>query len=133
MKTVTIEETVAKQILAAPKKALKSTYPKSNEGYAVALSTASGKIYPGVSDISDSQTLTMHSEATALERAAIHEIKDIVAITGPNCHACKQLLWESSLNSGIDIQIVTEVEQVIECTPISELMPQPWPDKEGNK
>jgi hypothetical protein len=48
----------------------------------------------------------MHSEATALTNAAIHGEKDIVAITGPNCHICKQLIYESSLNSGIDVLVI---------------------------
>jgi cytidine deaminase len=71
----------------------------------------------------------MHSEATALAHAAIHGEKDIVAITGPNCHICKQLLWESALRSGIDIQVITEEGTETKMTPISQLMPQPWPEE----
>jgi hypothetical protein len=39
----------------------------------------------------------MRSEATALANAAIHGEKDVVAITGPNCHICKQLIDERAL------------------------------------
>lgn len=93
-------------LLMAGDEAVVNTYPKSGEGYAVALMTKTGTIYSGVSYESDTYTLTMHSEATALAHAAIHGEKDVVAITGPNCHICKQLIYESSLRSGIDVVVV---------------------------
>jgi cytidine deaminase len=111
---------------------LQYTYPEPNSGYAVALLTATGSIYEGVSYKSDTYTLTMHSEVTALANAAIHGEKEIVAITGPNCHICKQLIYESSLNSGIDIVVIIEEAGEIKQIPISELMPYPWPEKEKN-
>lgn len=78
--------------------------------------------------MSDTYTLTMHCEATALAHAAIHGEKDIVAITGPNCHMCKQLIYESSLNSGIDVAVIIEEEGDIKQIPISEMMPYAWPE-----
>ncbi len=116
-------------LLSRAKKAFKYTYPEPEKGYSVALLTKSGNVYEGVSYNSDTYTLTMHSEATALANAAIHGEKDIVAITGPNCHICKQLIYESSLNSGIDVTIVIEEASAIQQIPISELMPYPWPEK----
>ena len=109
--------------------AMKNTYPIGNQGYAVALLTKSGNTYTGVSYGSDTQTLTMHSEATALTHAAIHGEKDIVAITGPNCHICKQLIYESSLRSGIETVVIISEDDEIKQIPISELMPYPWPEK----
>ena len=109
-----------------------NTYPEPG-GYAVAVLTSKGNIYEGVAYKSDTQTLTMHSEATGLANAAIHGEKDVVAITGPNCHICKQLIWESALNSGIDIQIVLNEKDTISLVPISQLMPYPWPDEDGKK
>jgi len=94
------------------------------------LMTKSGNIYIGVSYKSDTETLTMHSEATALAHAAIHGEKEIVAITGPNCHICKQLIYESSLCSGIDIVVVIEEDGKIKQIPISKMMPYPWPKKQ---
>lgn len=118
-----------RQLLKQAEKALTNTYPKPNQGYSVALLTKNGNVYEGVSYKSDTYTLTMHSEATALANAAIHGEKDIVAITGPNCHICKQLIYESSLNSGIDTLIIIEDNDGIQQIPISELMPYPWPEK----
>lgn len=107
-----------------------NTYPESGS-YAVAVLTKSGFVYQGVSYRSDTYTLTMHAEATALAHAAIHGEKEIVAITGPNCHACKQLLWEHSLRSGIDIQVIIGNTDDYTLIPISQQMPFPWPDKDG--
>lgn len=127
--TYQLSEEETTELLREAKLAMSNTYPIPNQGYAVALLTKSGKIFRGVSYNSDTYTLTMHSEATALANAAIHGEKEIVAITGPNCHICKQLIYESSLNSGIDIVVVIEEDGQIKQIPISELMPYPWPEK----
>ena len=124
-----LTEEECKKLLEAGDEALKNTYPESGKGYAVALMTKAGNIYTGVSYLSDTETLTMHSEATALAHAAIHGEKDIVAITGPNCHICKQLIYESSLRSGIDVVVVFEKDNQIKQIPISKMMPYPWPEK----
>ncbi len=131
MKSFDIKPSVAKEMLDRASKAMANTYPKPNEGFTVCVLTKDGKMYDGVSYKSDTYTLTMHSEATALANAAIHGDKEIIAITGPNCHICKQLIWESSLQSGIDIQVVMVVDDGIKIVPISEQMPYPWPDKNG--
>ncbi len=117
-----------RNLLDIASKALKYTYPEPNNGYAVAVLTKHGNVYEGISYKSDTYTLTMHSEATALANAAIHGEKEVVAITGPNCHICKQLIYESSLNSGIDITVVIEEGGTVKQVPISELMPYPWPE-----
>jgi cytidine deaminase len=121
------------KLLSEAEDALNYTYPERNKGYSVALMTSKGNIYQGASYGSDTATLTMHSEASALTHAAIHGETDIVAITGPNCHICKQLIWESSLRSGIEVVVVVKDGGKIMQIPISELMPYPWPDKDGNK
>jgi len=110
-------------------KALVNTYPTPNDGFAVALITRNGNIYKGVSYGSDTYTLTMHSETVALANAAVNGEKEIAAITGPNCHICKQLIYESSLRSKIDTMIIIQEEGEIKQIPISELMPCPWPER----
>lgn len=121
----------AREMLNRAEQAKANTYPEPG-GYAVVALTKNGNMYEGIAYKSDTYTLTMHSEATALAHASIHGEKDVIAITGPNCHICKQLIWESSLNSGIDIQIVIDEEGGIKLVPISDLMPYPWPDENGN-
>jgi cytidine deaminase len=118
-----------KKLSSAGDEALKFTYPNSNDGFAVALMTKDGNIYTGASYKSDTATLTMHSEAVALAHAANHGEKDIVAITGPNCHICKQLIYESSLRSGIDTVIVIEEGNQFKQVPISTMMLYAWPER----
>lgn len=114
-------------LLSEAELAMNNTYPSPNSGYAAAVMTDSGKIFSGGSYSSNTETLTMHGEAVALAHAASNGEKNIVAITGPNCHICKQLIYESSLNSGIEIVVVIKEDEVIKQIPISELMPCPWP------
>jgi len=124
-----LTEDECKKLIKLGDEAMKNTYPVSDKGHTVALMTKAGNIYTGVSYLSDTESLTMHSEATALAHAAIHGEKDIVAITGPNCHICKQLIYESSLRSGIDVVVIIEEDNQIKQIPISTLMPYPWPEK----
>ncbi len=116
-------------LLKKADEALTHTYPHPNSGYSVALLTKNGNIYTGASYGSDTWTLTMHSEAVALSYAAQHGETEIVAITGPNCHICKQLIYESALRSGIDTLIIVKEGEEIKQIPISALMPYPWPEK----
>ncbi|QQS38407.1 hypothetical protein IPM62_03425 [Candidatus Woesebacteria bacterium] len=118
------------KMLDMAKKAMKHCYPVKNEGFSVSVLTDKGNIYTGASYKSDTATLTMHSEAVALTHAAQHGETNIIAITGPNCHICKQLIWESSLKSNIEIQIIIEENGLINKIPISSLMPYPWPERE---
>jgi cytidine deaminase len=130
LKSHTIPEQTAREMLEREQAAKANSYPDPG-GYAVTILTAKGNIYEGVSYKSETYTLTMHCEMTALANAAIHGEKDIIAITGPNCHMCKQLIWESALNSGNDIQIIMEEDGEIKQVPISSMMQYAWPDAEG--
>lgn len=109
----------------------KNTYPTRNDGYSACVMTNKGNMYEGASYQTEVEVLTMHGEAVAYAHASIHGETAIVAVTGPNCHCCKQLIYESSLRSGIDTIIVLEEEGVIKQIPISSLMPYPWPEKAG--
>ena len=127
---VEVTDETAREMLRHADEAKLNTYPSGGNGYTVSVLTDKGNIYSGVSYKSDTYTLTMHCEMTALAHAAIHGEHNIVAITGPNCHMCKQLIWESALHSRIDIQIIMEEGGEIKRVPISSLMQYPWPDEE---
>lgn len=131
--TYNLTTSECKKLLSESEKTIKYSYPEKGKGFSVALLTRSGNIYTGASYGSDTATLTMHSEAVALAHSANHGETDIVAITGPNCHICKQLIWESSLRSKIDTVIILKRGGRIKQIPISKLMPYPWPDEKGNK
>lgn len=131
--TYELTDEECRNLLKEGDNALQYTYPTPNSGFAVALMTDKGNIYTGASYVSDTHNLTMHSEAVCIARAAQHGETKIVAITGPNCHNCKQLIWESSIRSKIDTVIIIEEEGEIKQVPISTLMLYPWPDRDGNK
>ena len=124
-----IDEKICRQMLKVANENLRNKYTKSGNGYYVSVLTKKGNIYAGASYCSDTYTLTMHSEAVALTHAAQHGETNIIAITGPNCHICKQLIYENALRTGNDILIIFEEEGQIKQIPISQLMIYPWPDK----
>ena len=126
-----ISESMCTRMFEIADENLKNTYPpEEKKGFVAAVLTKDGNIYPGISYVSDTFTLTMHAEAVALSHAALHgNGTNIIAITGPNCHICKQLIYENSLRSKIDIVVLIQEEGKIKQIPISKLMPYPWPDK----
>ena len=128
-----VDEETCKLLLEEGDTALQFTFPEPNSGFAVALLTDKGTVITGASYKSDTHNTTMQSEAVALARAAQQGETRIVAITGPNCHNCKQLVWESSIRSKIDTIVIIQEEGNIKQIPISELMPYAWPDKNLNK
>lgn len=132
-KAYDIPDNMCRKLLKVAEEAIVNCFPEPEKGFSVAVLTKAGNIYEGISYISDTYTLTMHSEATALAHAAIHGEPEIIAITGPNCHICKQFIWENSLRSNIDIIIVIEENSQIKKVPISQMMPYPWPEKKFQK
>jgi cytidine deaminase len=133
------------QLISEALRAVKNCYPKDSKySYAAAVLTDKGNIYSAASYASDTASLTLHGEQSALAHAAAHgeEIIHAMAVasneklkkgefTAP-CHMCKQLLWESRLRSGVPMLIILanncdETKEV--C--IDDLMPLPWPAKKS--
>ena len=131
------------QLIQEAMKARENCYPKDSiTSYAAAVLTDKGNMYSAANYGSDTGSLTLHGEQSALAHAAAHGEGTILAMvstsseTLPNgefsapCHMCKQLLWESRLRSGIPLLIILannhgETKEVY----IDELMPLPWPAK----
>lgn len=122
-----ISDKVCAEMFRIADEALENCYAEPKDCFSVAVLTVSGNIYPGVSYVSDTYTLTMHCETVALAHAAVHGEKEVIAITGPNCHMCKQLIYESGLHSGVDVVVVMKVRNRFRKIPISQMMPYPWP------
>jgi cytidine deaminase len=105
--------------------------------------TSGGNIYSSGYYHSDTGSLTLHAEQGALAHAAAHGEYEIITIAvtwneaaflknkGNDiypCHVCKQLLWESSLRSKIDTQIlIVKNGKIIERIKLSDMMPYAWP------
>src|SRR3989338_11352696 len=86
-----IDEATARKMIKTEKKTRVNTFPERKKGYVVSALTKKGNIYPGISYGSDTETLTMHSEMTALAHAAIHGEFEINAIPGSKSHILNHL------------------------------------------
>jgi cytidine deaminase len=122
-------------------KALDNRYPKDTPfAYAAAVLTNTGDIYSASNYGSKTASLTLHAEQSALAHAAAHGHGSIVAIAvasteelapgefTPPCHMCKQLLWESHLNSKLPMLIILanqhhETQEI----DLQEMISFPWP------
>jgi cytidine deaminase len=105
--------------------------------------TDKGNIYSSGYYKSDTGSLTLHAEQACLAHAAAHGEYAVVAIAitwndaavslNHNesiypCHMCKQLLWESHLRSGKDMEIIiVEKGKIIERLILTEIMNYTWP------
>ncbi len=140
-----ITQTQKEQLIKEAMLALKNCYPKDSKySYGAAVLTSSGNIYSAASYASNTMSLTLHGEQSALAHAAAHGEGTIQAMavasneelskgefTAP-CHMCKQLLWESRLRSGVPLLLILannfgETKEVY----IDDLMPLPWPAKKS--
>ncbi len=127
LKTYKIPKNIVENMFEVMKAVAQNTYPIPNK-VSCAVLTSKGNIYPGAEYRSDVMILSMHAEATALANAAIHGEKGIIAITGPNCHACKQLLWESAVRSGNNIVILIREDKKVKQVALSKMMKYAWPE-----
>ncbi|MBI2173142.1 MAG: hypothetical protein HYT73_02955 [Candidatus Aenigmarchaeota archaeon] len=133
-------ERLVKEAIAA----LDSYYGRNKDTkyiYASAVLTDRGNIYTASNYDSDTASLTLHAEQAALSHAACHKDARVVAIAmvgkeDPEggklcnpCGICKQLIWENSLRSGLQIKVVmANLKGKYEVKDIKELVPRPWPD-----
>jgi cytidine deaminase len=128
-------------LVKAAKEVLENNYAtKNNSKYSAAVLTKAGNIYPAISYFSDTYSLTLHGEQSALSHAASHgegeiiaiaiaskEIKKLGEFTNP-CHMCKQLLYESIRNSNLSMLVIltnehNETKEVM----LNEMISYPWP------
>ncbi len=136
-----IPEEQKQKLIKAAKDALNNPYKKPDgDIYTAAVLTQKGNIYAGVSYFSDTYSLTLHGEQAALSHAASHREMEIVAIaiastqeksagefTNP-CHMCKQVLYESSRRSGLEMLIIlTNNHDETHEVSLSDMLPYPWP------
>jgi cytidine deaminase len=114
----------------------------SKNSYGASVLTKKGHVYSSGAYYSDTYSLTLHAEQAVLAHAASHGEYDIVkiAVIGRDssaanivypCHMCKQLLWESSLTSkqNTQILILDSKGKVIERLNLFDIIKQAWPKK----
>lgn len=131
------------ELINEAKKALDNRYPKNAPfAYSAAVLTDQGNIYSASNYGSKTASLTLHAEQSALAHAAAHGegAIEVIAIASteelekgqftPPCHMCKQLLWESHLESKLPMLIIlTNQNGETKEIQLSEMMPFPWPAK----
>jgi cytidine deaminase len=89
---------------------------------------------------SATSSLTVHAEHAALAHAAAHGERGIVAIACVStedeqgekichpCGLCKQVIYESSMDSGIDVEVImASLSGHFVVKNISEIVSYPWP------
>lgn len=133
------------KLIEEAKKALTNSFPPKREtgnSYSAAVLTKAGNIHSAASYVSDTYSLTLHGEQSVLAHAAAHGDHEIVAIAiasteklskgefTPPCHMCKQVLYESSLHSGLPMLVILansfgETKEI----DLSEMLSFPWPKK----
>lgn len=138
---------IEQKLIEAAEEGVKNCYtgPGSKDSLriGVALLTGKGNIYSSGYYKSDTGSLTLHAEQSCLAHAAAHGEYDVVAIlvtwaepassknndeTIYPCHMCKQLLWESHLRSGKDMEIIiAEKGKVLERFMLTKIMSYTWP------
>ena len=136
----------AKLILAA-EEGVKNAYTSRNKSddfrIGAAVLTEQGNIYSSGQYVSGTLSLTLHAEQAVLAHAAAHWEHGVVAIavTGNEiantfsnnepiypCHMCKQILWESSRRSGLDMEIIiVQRGKILERLTLSKIMSYTWP------
>ncbi len=106
-----------------------------------AVLTEKGTIYSSGLYRSHTASLTLHAEQAVLAHAAAHGEYAIkaIAVTGNDvalerdgtiypCHMCKQLLWESYLRSGINMEIlIVKNNKITERLWLKDIMSYTWP------
>lgn len=124
------------------KNALTKSLSPDDARYGAAVLTDKGNVYASGQYFSDTASLTLHAEQAAIAHAAAHGEYNITAIAiawndagagSPEesvypCHMCKQLLWESCLRSGLEMELlIIDKEQIIERLKLTAIMSYTWP------
>ena len=108
--------------------------------FGAALRTKAGNVYASSAFWSETLSLALHAEQAAIAHAAAHGEREIVTLACVStedakgeqychpCGICKQLLYESSRDSGIDIEILmANLKGNYLVKRVSEITPYPWP------
>ena len=136
-----------RELVAAAIAALDNSHPDNppNLHFGAAVRSETGAIYASSAFWSVTLALALHGEQAALAHAAAHGDRRIIAIACVSsedpegkrfchpCGICKQLMYESAAESGIDMEVLMgNLEGEAFVTRISEINPYPWPDQAGN-
>ena len=122
-------------------KAYTSNNKPDDRRFGAAVLTTEGNVYRGGGYHSDTYSLLLHAEQSALAHAAANGeywIKAIaVTCNFPEradeavypCHMCKQLLWENHLRTQINVCVIMHDDKgkVLERVNLLDMISHPWP------
>jgi cytidine deaminase len=106
--------------------------------YGAAVLSVSGRHYEGRNWFSPSLSLSIHAEHSAVVHAELHDDSEVRAIAiacsddshePVPCGICRQVLFESARVSGLDIVVLTTTSSHQRRYNLSELYPNPWPNR----
>ena len=136
-----ITSTQKESLIEEAKKALNNPYPKDTKTvYTAAVLTTKGNIYSSAQYFSDTYSLTLHAEQSALAHAAAHGEGEIVAVAITSneqlkkgefcysCHMCKQLFYESQRRSGVPMTLFFFNQNGdVQELKLDDMVSYPWP------
>jgi cytidine deaminase len=135
-----LKRKIIEQLIKAARDGLANSYgiEPGKRSFGAAVQTSSGNIYASGVYKSETGTLTLHAEQSALAHSAAHGEHIITAIsiisdedpskfTNP-CGLCKQLLYENSRRSGLSITVIlANLNGEYQLKDLSEFIVYPWP------
>ena len=107
--------------------------------YGACVYTVHGHFFKGINLFSPTHSLTLHAEQVALVNAAVHgdPLIQAMAIASDDrtilpipCGICRQALFENARFSKVDIQLICVQGAGAKLFRLTELYPEPWPDRE---
>ena len=107
--------------------------------YGACVYTVHGHFFKGINLFSPTHSLTLHAEQVALVNAAAHgdPLIQAMAIASDDptvlpipCGICRQALFENDRFSKVDIQVICLQGDETKLFRMTELYPEPWPDRE---
>ena len=136
-----LDKTVVDQLIDSAQQAVVAAGRTTALGrnYGACVYTVHDRFFKGINLFSPTHSLTLHAEQVALVNAAVHgdPLVQALAIASDDrtllpipCGICRQALFENSRFSKVDIQIICVRGRDTKVFRLTELYPDPWPDRE---
>ncbi|MBU0960016.1 MAG: hypothetical protein KKD01_05465 [Proteobacteria bacterium] len=136
-----IDEKILSELIDTAQKAVSATGRTTTLGgnYGACVYTMHGLFFKGINLFSPTHSLTLHAEQVALVNAAVHGdpliqaiaiASDDLSILPIPCGICRQALFENARFSKVDIQLICLRGTDAKSFRLTELYPEPWPDRE---
>lgn len=139
--TTCLDENILKELIDTAQAAVAATGRTTALGrnYGACVYTVHGRFFKGINLFSPTHSLTLHAEQVALVNGAVHgdPLIQAMAIASDDrtilpipCGICRQALFENARFSKVDIQLICVQGADAKLFRLTELYPEPWPDRE---